>query len=142
MSAHQMICHLSDALRSALREKYVSPSNSLLQRTILKPLALWVKTGAYLTIGKALHPRIFPQEEQHHVDAVPNSMRDDRHGQVAPRPQIDHSQQKSHQPFVDDARPALIGVGQRKSNVNHNQADDPGAPGANRSATRFIRYAR
>src|ERR1700676_3709960 len=102
MSAHQMICHLIDPLHSALSEKYISPSNSLLKRTILKPLALWF---AHLTIGKALHPRIFPQEEQHHVDAVPNSMRDDRHGQVAPRPQIDHSQHKSHQPFVDDARP-------------------------------------
>ena len=42
MSAHQMICHLSDASRSALSEKYISPSNSLLKRTILKPLALWV----------------------------------------------------------------------------------------------------
>jgi hypothetical protein len=37
MSAHQMICHLSDSLRSALSEKYISPSNSLLKRTILKP---------------------------------------------------------------------------------------------------------
>ena len=42
MSAHQMICHLSDSLRAALNEKHVSPSNSLFQRTILKPLALWV----------------------------------------------------------------------------------------------------
>jgi hypothetical protein len=42
MSAHQMICHLSDALRSALGEKYISPSTSLFQRVILKPLALWL----------------------------------------------------------------------------------------------------
>jgi hypothetical protein len=42
MSAHQMICHLCDSLRSALGEKYISPSNSLFMRTILKPLALWV----------------------------------------------------------------------------------------------------
>jgi hypothetical protein len=42
MSAHQMICHLSDALRSALSEKYISPSTSLLKRVILKPLALWL----------------------------------------------------------------------------------------------------
>jgi hypothetical protein len=33
MSAHQMICHLSDALRSALSEKYISPSNSLKARS-------------------------------------------------------------------------------------------------------------
>ena len=42
MSAHQMICHLSDSLRAALGEKYISPSTSLLKRAILKPLALWV----------------------------------------------------------------------------------------------------
>jgi hypothetical protein len=42
MSAHQMICHLSDALRSALGEKYISPSTSLFKRVILKPLALWL----------------------------------------------------------------------------------------------------
>ncbi len=42
MSAHQMICHLSDALRSALGERHFSPANSLFMRTILKPLALWV----------------------------------------------------------------------------------------------------
>jgi Protein of unknown function (DUF1569) len=42
MSAHQMICHLSDSLRAALNQKYISPSTSLFKRTILKPLALWV----------------------------------------------------------------------------------------------------
>jgi len=42
MSAHQMICHLSDALRSALNEKYISPSTTFFKRTIMKPLALWV----------------------------------------------------------------------------------------------------
>jgi Protein of unknown function (DUF1569) len=41
MSAHQMICHLSDSLRAALGEKYTSPSTSFFKRTILKPLALW-----------------------------------------------------------------------------------------------------
>jgi hypothetical protein len=42
MSAHQMICHLSDSLRAALKERYISPSTNLFKRTILKPLALWV----------------------------------------------------------------------------------------------------
>jgi Protein of unknown function (DUF1569) len=42
MTAHQMICHLSDSLRAALGEKYVSPATSLFTRTILKMLALWV----------------------------------------------------------------------------------------------------
>jgi hypothetical protein len=42
MSAHQMICHLSDSLRVALSEKYIIPSTNLFKRTILKRLALWV----------------------------------------------------------------------------------------------------
>ena len=42
MSAHQMICHLSDSLRAASNEKYISPSTTFFKRTILKPLALWV----------------------------------------------------------------------------------------------------
>jgi hypothetical protein len=37
MSAHHMVCHLSDSLRAALGEKYISPSTSLFKRTILKP---------------------------------------------------------------------------------------------------------
>jgi Protein of unknown function (DUF1569) len=41
MSSHQMMCHLSDSLRAALSEKYVSRSTSLFKRTILKRLALW-----------------------------------------------------------------------------------------------------
>ena len=40
MSAHQMICHLSDSLRAGLGEKYISPSTNLFTRTILKTLAL------------------------------------------------------------------------------------------------------
>ena len=42
MSTHQMFCHLSDSLRAALNEKYISSSTTLFKRTILKPLALWV----------------------------------------------------------------------------------------------------
>ena len=42
MSAHQMICHLSDSLRAALGEKCISPSTNLFKRMLLKPLALWV----------------------------------------------------------------------------------------------------
>ena len=42
MTAHQMICHLSDSLRAALGEKYVSPADTIFLRVILKPLALWV----------------------------------------------------------------------------------------------------
>jgi|GEM_PF-2692887 len=41
MSAHQMVCHLSDSLRAALGEKHISRSTSLFKRVILKRLALW-----------------------------------------------------------------------------------------------------
>jgi hypothetical protein len=75
-------------------------------------------------------PWILSEEEEHHVDAVRNSMRDYRHSQVATRAQVDYSQQNSHQPFVDDPRPPLIRVGQSKGGVNDNQADDPGAASA------------
>ena len=42
MSAHQMICHLSDSFRGSLGEKYVSPATSLFKRTLLKWVTLWV----------------------------------------------------------------------------------------------------
>ena len=42
MSAHQMICHLSDSFRAALGEKEVSESTTLFKRTIYKWAALWL----------------------------------------------------------------------------------------------------
>jgi hypothetical protein len=42
MSAHQMVCHLSDSFRAVTGQKPVSDSTSLLQRTIVKWLALYV----------------------------------------------------------------------------------------------------
>jgi hypothetical protein len=42
MSAHQMICHLGDSIRMALGEKPVSPATNLLQRTIVKWIALYL----------------------------------------------------------------------------------------------------
>lgn len=42
MSAHQMICHLSDSFRGSLGEKYVSSASSVFKRTLLKWVALWV----------------------------------------------------------------------------------------------------
>lgn len=42
MSAHQMICHVGDALRMACGEKRVSPASGLLQRTIVKWVALYL----------------------------------------------------------------------------------------------------
>ena len=42
MSAHQMICHLSDSFRAALGEKRISKSTTLFKRTIYKWAALWL----------------------------------------------------------------------------------------------------
>ena len=42
MSAHQMICHLSDSFRAALGEKEISPSSTLFKRTMYKWAALWL----------------------------------------------------------------------------------------------------
>jgi hypothetical protein len=41
MTAHQMVCHLSDAFRMVTGSKTVSPSSGLLQRTIIKWVALY-----------------------------------------------------------------------------------------------------
>ena len=41
MSAHQMVCHLSDSARMALGERDVSPATGAYQRTLLKWLALY-----------------------------------------------------------------------------------------------------
>jgi len=42
MSAHQMICHLNDSFRMAMGQKAVSPATSLLQRTLVKWIALYL----------------------------------------------------------------------------------------------------
>jgi hypothetical protein len=42
MSAHQMICHLTDSFRAASSEKHISSSSTLFKRTIYKWAALWV----------------------------------------------------------------------------------------------------
>ena len=41
MTAHQMVCHLSDACRMALGEKTVSSATGPLQRTLVKWIALY-----------------------------------------------------------------------------------------------------
>jgi hypothetical protein len=42
MSAHQMVCHLSDCFRVVTGQKAVSPATSLLQRTLVKWIALYM----------------------------------------------------------------------------------------------------
>ncbi len=41
MTAHQMVCHLSDACRMALGQKRVSDATGMVQQTIVKWLALY-----------------------------------------------------------------------------------------------------
>lgn len=41
MTAHQMVCHVSDACRMALGEQRVSDASGRLQRTLIKWLALY-----------------------------------------------------------------------------------------------------
>jgi hypothetical protein len=40
MTARQMVCHLNDSFRVGMGEKYASPAGSLLQRTLIKWVAL------------------------------------------------------------------------------------------------------
>jgi hypothetical protein len=42
MSAHEMICHLSDSFRASLGEKQVKPASTVATRTLLKWTALWL----------------------------------------------------------------------------------------------------
>lgn len=41
MSAHQMVCHVGDALRMAMGHRPVTPATGLLQQTIVKWIALY-----------------------------------------------------------------------------------------------------
>jgi hypothetical protein len=41
MSVHQMVCHLDDSYKVPLGEKNVSPASGLLQRTLVKRVALY-----------------------------------------------------------------------------------------------------
>jgi hypothetical protein len=40
MTVHQMVCHLNDSFRVGMGEKYASPATSVLQRTLVKWVAL------------------------------------------------------------------------------------------------------
>ena len=42
MSAHQMICHLSDSFLAVMGQKHVSPATGFLQRSVVKWVALYV----------------------------------------------------------------------------------------------------
>jgi hypothetical protein len=42
MSAHQMVCHLSDAFRMVTHQKAASPATGLVQSTLIKWIALYL----------------------------------------------------------------------------------------------------
>lgn len=42
MSAHQMVCHLNDSFLAVMGRRAVSPDTGLVQRTVIKWLALYV----------------------------------------------------------------------------------------------------
>src|SRR5277367_676405 len=71
MSVHQMICHLDDSYKLALGEKTASPATGLLQRTLLKWLALDVP----LTWAKGFPTR--PEVEQGNGGSPPIEFRQD-----------------------------------------------------------------
>jgi hypothetical protein len=59
MSAHQMICHLADALCVATGQKTVSPATGPVQRTFIKWIALYVPLP--WPAGVATRPEIDPE---------------------------------------------------------------------------------
>jgi hypothetical protein len=71
MSVHQMVCHLNDAYKCALGEKYASPATGFLQRTVLKSLAL----NSPLPWAKGYRTR--PEMEQGVGGSIPVDFRQD-----------------------------------------------------------------
>jgi Protein of unknown function (DUF1569) len=65
MSAHQMICHLSDSFRAALGEKQMTQSTTLYKRTVYKWAALWLP----FHWPRGIKTR--PEMDQHHGGTPP-----------------------------------------------------------------------
>jgi hypothetical protein len=93
MSAHQMVCHLDDAYKLALGEKHASMATGLLQRTLLKRLALYTSlqwrhgfpTRPEIEQGKGGSlPRDFPQD----LSSLLNTL--NRFCDGSPRPAVPH----------------------------------------------------
>ena len=77
MSAHQVICHLSDSFLAGLGEKRASPATGPLQRTLLKWCALYVP----LPWPKGLPTR--PEMDQFSGGTPPGDFEKDRSGLLA-----------------------------------------------------------
>jgi hypothetical protein len=58
MTAHQMVCHLSDSFKAATGEKAVSPASNLFNRVVIK----WVALRAPITWPKGVKTR--PEMDQ------------------------------------------------------------------------------
>ena len=71
MSAHQMLCHLSDSFKVAIREKQASAATGLLQRSIVKWIALYVP----LPWPKGVPTR--PEVEQGRGGTIPTDFESD-----------------------------------------------------------------
>jgi hypothetical protein len=72
MTAHQMICHLSDSFRVAAGEKYASPATNFLQRTIVK----WIALHTPVKWPKGVPTR--PEVEQGRGGTLPEDWERDR----------------------------------------------------------------
>ena len=72
MSVHQMICHLTDSYRIALGERTASPATGLIQRTLIKWIALW----APIRWAKVYQTR--PEVEQGNGGSLPKDFERDR----------------------------------------------------------------
>jgi hypothetical protein len=72
MSAHEMICHLSDAYQLPIGEKTASPATGFLQRTLVK----WVALRSPLPWPKGLVTR--PEMEQGVGGTPPGAFAEDR----------------------------------------------------------------
>ena len=71
MSAHQMVCHLSDCFRMAMGEKRVSDAGGVFQRTVVKWIALYIP--ARWPPGLVTRPEI----DQHLEGTSPGDFADD-----------------------------------------------------------------
>ena len=67
-------------------------SAAFAKQTRRGPETVFGQLGRIEEHRRSLHAGIFPEEDQDKVNRVANSVCNDRHGQVALRAQIDHSQ--------------------------------------------------
>jgi hypothetical protein len=72
MSAHQMVCHLSDSFLAVMGEKHVSPATGPLQRSVVK----WIALYAPMPWPKGLPTR--PEMDQLVGGTAPSDFEDDR----------------------------------------------------------------